>query len=338
MTQTSPAMLQVDDLAVHYRSRSMRTPWKAAQVVRAVDGISFTMQRGETLGLVGESGCGKSTLARAVIRLLQPTAGRILFNGRDITALPEDALQPVRSQIQIVFQDPASSLSPRLSVERIIAEPMRLAGWGKSRIAERTGELLRFVGLDLHYAYRFPHEFSGGQRQRIAIARALALSPQLLICDEPVSALDVSVQAQVINLFKDIQSELGISYLFVAHDLSVVRQVSHRVAVMYLGKIVEEAPRSALYGNPLHPYTQALLSAVLRTVPGAARNRIILEGDLPTPIAPPSGCRFRTRCPLAAPLCAEAEPPLREVVPGHKVACHFAPDANITSNQLRRAP
>ncbi|MCW3475516.1 ABC transporter ATP-binding protein [Limobrevibacterium gyesilva] len=329
MTAPSAPMLQVDDLKVHFRTRVARAPWKPVQVVRAVDGVSLMMQPGETLGLVGESGCGKSTVARAVIRLLQPTAGRILFNGRDITDLSQEALRPIRPKIQIVFQDPASSLSPRLTVDRIIAEPMRLAGWEKSRIRDRTGELLRFVGLDPQYAYRYPHEFSGGQRQRIAIARALALSPELVICDEPVSALDVSVQAQVINLFKDIQQQLGISYLFVAHDLGVVRQVSHRVAVMYLGKIVEEAPRAALYETPLHPYTQALLSAVLRPVPGAARNRIVLEGDMPTPIAPPSGCRFRMRCPLAAPVCAEAEPPLQEIAPGRRVACHFAPDATI---------
>ena len=330
MTEASAPMLEVDDLKVHYRARIARAPWKAVQVVRAVDGISFMLRPAETLGLVGESGCGKSTVARAIIRLLRPTAGRILFNGCDITALSQDALRPMRAQIQIVFQDPASSLSPRLTVDRIIAEPMRLAGWEKSRIHDRIGELLRFVGLDPQYAYRYPHEFSGGQRQRIAIARALALSPQLVICDEPVSALDVSVQAQVINLFKDIQRELGISYLFVAHDLGVVRQVSHRVAVMYLGKIVEEAPRASLYATPLHPYTQALLSAVLRPAPGTARNRILLEGDLPTPLAPPSGCRFRTRCPLAALVCAQAEPPMREIAPGHRVACHFAPDATIT--------
>ena len=329
MTAASAPMLQVEDLEVHYRTRMARAPWKAVQVVRAVDGISFMMRPGETLGLVGESGCGKSTVARAVIRLLKPTAGRILFNDRDITALPEDALRPMRSQIQIVFQDPASSLSPRLTVERIIAEPMRLAGWEKSRIRDRIGELLHLVGLDTQYAYRYPHEFSGGQRQRIAIARALALSPRLVICDEPVSALDVSVQAQVINLLKEIQREFGISYLFVAHDLGVVRQVSHRVAVMYLGRIVEEAPRAALFESPLHPYTQALLSAVLRPVPGTARNRIILEGDLPSPVAPPSGCRFSTRCPLATQVCTETEPPLREIAPGHRVACHFAPNATI---------
>ena len=329
MTQNPSPLLKVDKLKVHHRTRAALGSWKPAQVVRAVDGVSFTIQSGETLGLVGESGCGKSTVARAVIRLLRPTAGQIVFNGRDITNLSPNELRSIRSDIQIIFQDPASSLSPRLTVDRIIAEPMQLAGWESSRIRDRSDELLQFVGLDSKYAYRYPHEFSGGQRQRIAIARALALSPKIVICDEPVSALDVSVQAQVINLFKDIQRELGISYLFIAHDLGVVRQVSHRVAVMYLGKIVEEAPRISLYETPLHPYTQALLSAVLRPEPGAANKRIILEGDLPTPIAPPSGCHFRTRCPLAAPICAETEPLLREIVPGHQVACHFAPNATI---------
>lgn len=323
-------LLRVEDLKVHFVTRPGGAPWQPSQIVRAVDGVSFDVGEGETLGMVGESGCGKSTIARAVIRLLRPNGGRILFETRDITTLSERELRPLRPKLQIVFQDPASSLSPRMRVQRILAEPMRLAGWGSDRIAARVDELLRVVGLDRQHAQRYPHEFSGGQRQRVAIARALALSPRLVICDEPVSALDVSVQAQVLNLFKDIQRELGVAYLFVAHDLGVVRQISHRVAVMYLGKLVEEAPRVALYEKPMHPYTQALLSAVLRPAPGSERDRILLTGDLPSPIAPPSGCRFRTRCPLAAPVCAEAEPPLRELAPGHRVACHFAPDAKLS--------
>jgi oligopeptide/dipeptide ABC transporter ATP-binding protein len=317
------ALLEVNNLAVHFPVKAQGT-WGKPGVVRAVDGISLRLQANETVGLVGESGCGKSTLARAVIRLVSPTGGEVLFEGRDIAGLSERQLGGLRASMQMVFQDPASSLNPRMTVEKLLAEPMRIAGWDRSRIAARSLELLVLVGLDARHLQRYPHEFSGGQKQRIVIARALALSPRLVICDEPVSALDVSVQAQIINLLKDIQARLGVSYLFVAHDLGVVRQISHRVMVMYLGKIVEEAPRAAFFARPLHPYSQALLSAIPRPVPGAASKRIVLNGDLPSPINPPSGCRFRTRCPLAQDVCAATEPPLHEITPGRRVACHFA--------------
>jgi oligopeptide/dipeptide ABC transporter ATP-binding protein len=316
-------LLEVNDLAVHFPVKAQGA-WGKPGVVRAVDGISLTLRANETLGLVGESGCGKSTLARAVIRLVSPTGGEVLFEGRDIARLSERQLGDLRASMQMVFQDPASSLNPRMTVEKVLAEPMRIAGWSRERIAARSAELLSLVGLDARHLPRYPHEFSGGQKQRIVIARALALSPKVVICDEPVSALDVSVQAQIINLLKDIQERLGVSYLFVAHDLGVVRQVSHRVMVMYLGKIVEEAPKAEFFARPLHPYSQALLSAIPRPTPGAASSRIVLTGDLPSPINPPSGCRFRTRCPLAQDVCAATEPPLQEMSSGHRVACHFA--------------
>jgi oligopeptide/dipeptide ABC transporter ATP-binding protein len=325
-----PALLEVNNLAVHFPIKT-KGAWAKWGLVRAVDGVSLTLRANETLGLVGESGCGKSTLARAVIRLVSPTGGEVLFEGRDIARLSRRQLGQLRSNMQMVFQDPASSLNPRMTVETVLAEPMRIAGWDRARIAKRSNELLGLVGLDPRHLQRYPHEFSGGQKQRIVIARALALSPKLVICDEPVSALDVSVQAQIINLLKDIQDRLGVSYLFVAHDLGVVRQISQRVMVMYLGKIVEEAPKAEFFARPLHPYSQALLSAIPRPTPGASSNRVVLSGDLPSPIDPPSGCRFRTRCPLAKEICASAEPVLQEVSSGHRVACHFAGTAFLTA-------
>jgi oligopeptide/dipeptide ABC transporter ATP-binding protein len=328
----SPMLLQVNELAVHFPVKAAGAPWKKPGLVRAVDGVSLELRANETLGLVGESGCGKSTLARAVIRLLAPTGGQVLFDGRDIATLSERHLGDMRSNIQMVFQDPSSSLNPRMTVAQILAEPMRIARWEDARIQDRIAGLLTLVGLDHRHMQRYPHEFSGGQKQRIVIARALALSPRLVVCDEPVSALDVSVQAQIINLLKDIQDRLGVSYLFVAHDLGVVRQISHRVMVMYLGKIVEEAPKKEFFAQPMHPYSQALLSAIPRPRPGAASNRIVLKGDLPSPLDPPSGCRFRTRCPLAREICASTEPQLRELASGHRVACHFAETAHLADS------
>src|SRR5690348_2117925 len=291
--------------------------------VHAVDDISFEIGAGETLGLVGESGCGKSTAGKTILKLLDPTAGEIRLNGERIDGLSRAAMRPYRRQLQVVFQDPYSSLNPRLSVREIIAEPLRnfgvAAGQGLNR---RVTELAGKVGLREEALDRYPHEFSGGQRQRIGIARALALNPSLIICDEPVSALDVSVQAQVINLLADLQRELGLSYLFIAHDIAVVEHISQRIAVMYLGKIVEIADKTSLFGRPQHPYTEALLSAVPVPDPEAAKKRIILRGDVPSPINPPSGCRFHTRCPYAFDRCSTEEPAMQEILPGQFVACH----------------
>jgi len=325
-------LLQVQDLTVHFPIKAAGAPWNKPGVVRAVDGVSLTLHAHETLSLVGESGCGKSTLARAVVRLLAPTRGQVLFDGVDIATLAGRQLGDMRANIQMVFQDPSSSLNPRMSVGQILAEPMQIAGWDAARIRQRIATLLELVGLDVRTMQRYPHEFSGGQKQRIVIARALALSPKIVVCDEPVSALDVSVQAQIINLLKDIQERLGVSYLFVSHDLGVVRQISHRVMVMYMGKIVEEAPKVEFFARPMHPYSQALLSAIPRARPGAVSNRIVLKGDLPSSLNPPSGCRFRTRCPLAAEICANTEPVLRELADGHRVACHFAETAQLSSS------
>jgi oligopeptide transport system ATP-binding protein len=320
-------LLAVDGLVMHFPLTQGIIFQRKVGAVRAVDGISFTIRKGETLGLVGESGCGKSTTGRAILQLHRPTAGAVQFEGLELTKLKGESLRRMRRKMQMIFQDPYASLNPRMTVGSIIGEPLEIHGLAKGKEKQqRVEELLRVVGLNPYFANRYPHEFSGGQRQRIGIARALAVNPSFIVCDEPISALDVSIQAQIINLLEELQDEFGLTYLFIAHDLSVVRHISDRIAVMYLGKIVELADRLDLYENPLHPYTKALLSAV--PIPDPAierkRERIILTGDVPSPVNPPAGCRFHTRCPLADTICREQEPEFREVTPGHWAACHFA--------------
>jgi peptide/nickel transport system ATP-binding protein len=319
-------LVELDDLRVWFPIRSGILLDRHVGDVKAVDGVSLTIERGETLGLVGESGCGKSTLGRTLIRLYDATSGRIVFDGKDITAAKDREMRDVRRRMQMVFQDPYASLNPRHSVGRMVGEPLRVHGVASGReIGTRVQQLLEVVGLPADAADRYPHEFSGGQRQRIGLARALALNPELVVCDEPVSALDVSIQAQIVNLLERLQAELGLTYLFIAHDLAVVRHISDRIAVMYLGKIVEIASSDDLYDNPLHPYTITLLSAIPIPDPAIERHRVSIRvtGDLPSPANPPQACRFHTRCPFAQPRrCAEEEPVLRKI-DGHLVACHF---------------
>jgi oligopeptide/dipeptide ABC transporter ATP-binding protein len=337
-------ILEVEDLQMHFPIKSPGIIRRTVGAVKAVDGVSFALEAGSSLGLVGESGCGKSTTGRLITRLYKPTAGQIRFNGSDIAKTSEKDLLPLRRDIQMIFQDPYTSLNPRHTVGSIVGAPLAIHNVvPKNKILSRVQELLEIVGLNPEHYNRYPHEFSGGQRQRIGIARALTLQPKLLVADEPVSALDVSIQAQVINLLQDLQKEFGIAFLFIAHDLAIVRHFSPQIAVMYLGKIVEIGDRETIYARPHHPYTQALLSAapdIKQAEVGGRRERIRLTGDVPSPINPPSGCRFRTRCPIAKEICAMVEPPLLQIGPSHKVACHFpgeigkAPETPVTSRLL----
>jgi oligopeptide transport system ATP-binding protein len=320
------ALLVVDDLRVHFPVRRGLL-MREVGAVRAVDGVSFEVSRGKTLGLVGESGCGKSTTGRAILRLVRATGGKVVLDGRDVLSLGAKELRAARREMQMIFQDPYASLNPRMTVFDILAEPLVTHDVvkGKARLTDRVAELMEKTGLSPAYMRRYPHEFSGGQRQRIGIARAIALEPKLVVADEPVSALDVSIQAQIINLMMDLQKSLGLSYIFVAHDLAVVRHISDEVAVMYLGEIVERAPTSRLFDRPRHPYTKALLSAIPVPDPKAERERrrLVLVGDVPSPLSPPPGCRFHTRCPSVMDRCRVQEPELLERAPGHLVACHL---------------
>ncbi|NSW53193.1 MAG: ATP-binding cassette domain-containing protein [Anaerolineae bacterium] len=319
-------ILKVDNLKQHFPIRR-GVFQRVVGHVHAVDGVSFSVRRGETLGLVGESGCGKTTTGRSILQLYKPTDGHVYFNGQDLTRLPRPEMRKLRSKIQMIFQDPYSSLDPRMTIEEIIAEGLPAKGYAsRADNRERVKDLMKLVNLSPNYIDRYAHEFSGGQRQRIGVARALAVKPELIICDEPISALDVSVQAQVVNLLMDLQKDLGLTYLFIAHDLSMVRHISDRVAVMYLGLIVELASSKVLYEKPMHPYTQVLMSAVPVPDPVVekSRKRIILEGDVPSPVNQPGGCYFHPRCPMAKPICAQKRPDWREIEHDHWVACHFA--------------
>src|SRR4051812_23252028 len=322
-------LLDVRNLVMHFPLTQGIIIQRKVGAVQAVDGVSFSVKKGETLGLVGESGCGKSTTGRAILQLYKPTAGVVDFNGKDLTKLDSGEMRKMRRHLQMIFQDPYASLNPRMTVGNIVSEPMQIHNLvPKGERTKRVQELLQTVGLNPYFANRYPHEFSGGQRQRIGIARALAANPDFIVCDEPVSALDVSIQAQIVNLLEDLQDQFGLTYLFIAHDLSVVRHISDRVAVMYLGKIVEMADRNELYENPLHPYTKALLSAVPIPDPviERKRERIILTGDVPSPINPPSGCHFHTRCPYVMDICKVVDPPFTDKGPDHPVACHLYPE------------
>ncbi|MBL9052536.1 MAG: ABC transporter ATP-binding protein [Tabrizicola sp.] len=318
-------LVQVEDLKMHFPIYT-GVFRKHTGDVKAVDGVSFHIMPGETLGLVGESGCGKSTVGRAMLRLYEPTAGRVVIDGEDVARMAPEALRKKRPTMQMVFQDPQASLNPRMTLADIVSEPLdEHSDWTRDRKLERVYELMDQVGLNRRFVNRFPHEFSGGQRQRIGIARALALNPRFIICDEPIAALDVSIQAQVVNLLEDLQAKLGLTYLFISHDLSMVRHLAQRVAVMYLGRIAELSPSRDLYARPLHPYAEALLSAVNEPDPelAARRNRIILKGDVPSPANPPKGCNFCTRCPKVMDICRQVKPDLAEVEPGRMVACHL---------------
>ncbi|WP_228409460.1 ABC transporter ATP-binding protein [Radiobacillus deserti] len=320
----SEPLLEVRNLKKHFPIKNKNPFLKSTRSVKAVDGVSFTVNKGETLGLVGESGCGKSSTGRSILKLLEPTEGEVLFKGEDITSFRGEKLRKLRRDMQFIFQDPYASLNPRKTVEQIITEPMKIFGMPKEEQKRKLDRLMDVVGLSSYHKQRYPHQFSGGQRQRIGIARALALDPELIICDEPVSALDVSIQAQVINLLEDLQEEFDLTYIFIAHDLSVINHISDRVAVMYLGEIVEVGEVDELYANPRHPYTKALLSAIPEADPTVEKERIIIQGDLPSPSNPPQGCKFHTRCPLAEEQCKHTRPALRTVsLGGQQAACHL---------------